>query len=204
MHIADGILPATWCGAAYAAAIPLVYWSGRKAQPPEIVKMGLLASTLFAVSLVHIPFAGTAIHVGLLGLAGILLGSRAMVVVFSALLLQALLFQHGGLLALGINALNMGAGAMLAGMLWRVVPGRPAVRGFAAGFAGVVLPALAVALEFMAAGYGKGFLALMGMYVSVAAAEALMTSAIVVFLARTKPVVLAAPFAGGLNGGGAS
>ncbi len=191
MHIADGILPVAWCGAAYAAAVPLVYWSARNAQPPEIVKMGLMASTLFAVSLVHIPVAGTAIHVGLLGVAGVLLGSRALVVVFSALLLQALLFQHGGLLALGVNTLNMGMGALLAGLLWRLPGANPAVKGFAAGFAGVILPALAVALEFMAAGYGKGFLALMGLYAVVAVLEALMSSAIVVFLARTRPAVLA-------------
>jgi ABC-type Co2+ transport system permease subunit len=51
-----------------------------------------------------------------------------------------------------------------------------------------------VAVEFMLAGYGKGFLALMALYGAVAAAEGLMTSAIVAFLLRTKPAVLMASF----------
>ncbi len=201
MHIADGILPVAWCGVAHAATWPLVYWSGRRTQPPEIVKMGLLASALFAVSLVHVPFAGTAIHVGLLGLAGILLGARSLVVVFAALLLQALLFQHGGLLALGVNALNMSAGAAVAGLVWRIRAGRVGVRGFVAGFIGVMIPASLVGVEFLVAGYGKGFLALAGLYSVVAVLEGLITSAAVVFLARTKPAALEFPF-GGENGGG--
>lgn len=196
MHIADGILPMAWCGAAYAAAVPLVYWSGRKAEPAEIVKMGLVASALFAVSLVHIPFAGTAIHVGLLGLVGMLLGARVLVVVFAALLMQALLFQHGGMLALGVNTLNMGAGALVAGGVWRMKLAPAGVRSFAAGLIGVLIPALAVAVEFMLAGYGKGFLALMGLYSAVAVVEGLMTAAIAAFLLRTKPDVLLAPMAG--------
>lgn len=201
MHIADGILPVAWCGVAYAAAVPLVYWSGRNAQPPEIVKMGLMASTLFAVSLVHIPVAGTAIHVGLLGLSGILLGSRALVVVFAALLLQALLFQHGGLLALGVNTLNMGMGALLGGCVWRLRVAPQPMRAFGAGLLGVITPAAAVAAEFAVAGYGKGFWALMGIYAAVAAAEGLMTSAIVSFLLRTKPAVLMASFGGDRTNG---
>jgi ABC-type Co2+ transport system permease subunit len=75
------------------------------------------------------------------------------------------------------------------------------MKAFVAGFIGVMVPALAVALEFMAAGYGKGFLALIGLYSAVAAAEALMTAAIVGFLVRTKPAVLASAFAGDRTNG---
>ena len=85
MHIAAGIPPAAWCGRAHAVTYPLLYCPARKAHPAEIVKMGLLASTLFAVSLVQIPVAGTAIHVVLVGPAGVLLGARSLAVVFPAL-----------------------------------------------------------------------------------------------------------------------
>lgn len=202
MHIADGIVPVAWCGAAYAVAAPAVYWSGRNAKPSEIVKMGLVAAALFSVSLVHIPFAGTAIHVGLLGLTGILLGARSAVVVFAALLLQALLFQHGGLLALGVNTLNMSAGALLAGWLWRIRAAPPRVKAFAAGFVGVITPAIAVAVEFTLVGYGKGFWALTGLYAAVAAAEGMMTSGVVAFLLHTKPAVLPESPGGGRTGRG--
>ena len=122
--------------------------------------------------------------------------------VFSALLLQALLFQHGGLLALGVNALNMSAGALLAGMLWRARVGNAAVRGFAAGFAGVAVPAGLVGVEFALAGYGKGFLALAGLYSGVAVMEGMITSVTVGFLARTKPAALEPAFMGEARGDG--
>ena len=143
MHIADGIIPNAWCGAAHAAAWAGVYGFGRKVEPSEIVRMGLLASAMFAVSLVHFPIGGTSVHLGLYGLAGILLGTRAIPVIFAALLFQTLLFQHGGLLSLGLNAVNMGAGALTAAILWRLPVLKPATvpKAFLCGFAGIAIPA---------------------------------------------------------------
>lgn len=191
MHIADGILPNLWCGAGQAAAWGGVYLLGRHPEPREIVRMGLLASATFAISLVHFPLGPASVHLGLYGLTGILLGVRAFPVVFAALLLQTLLFQHGGLLALGVNALNMGSGALLAAWLWRLLPGPGPLRGFVCGFAGILVPAVALAAEFSLAGYGKGFYYIATLYLGAAALEGALTAMIVAFLERTRPAVFA-------------
>jgi cobalt/nickel transport system permease protein len=190
MHIADGIVPASWCIAAHAVSWGAVYWLGRRIETDEVVRLGMLASVSFAISLVHFPLGGTSVHLGLYGVIGILAGKRAFPVIFAALLFQTILFQHGGLLSLGLNALNMGVGALLAAVIWRS-KGADSIRAFLCGFLGVLIPALLVATEFSFAGYGKGFYFVAALYLGAAALEGLLTLAIVIFLRRTRPAILA-------------
>jgi len=190
MHIADGVLPVGVCAGAFAVSLASVYASSRKVEPSEMSRMGLLAAVAFTASLIHFPLAGTSIHLGLFGLLGIVLRKRAFPVVFAALLFQSLLFQHGGLLSLGVNALNMGVGAMCGWMVWSLVRFSEEVRGFLAGFLGVLVPALLMATEFALTGYGRGFFFIAGIYSVAAAAEGALTAAIVRFFRRAKPEVL--------------
>lgn len=46
-----------------------------------------------------------------------MLGVSAYPVIFTALLLQGVLFEFGGLTVLGVNTTTMGTGALAAGML---------------------------------------------------------------------------------------
>lgn len=193
MHIADGILPTVWCGAAQAVSWAGVYWLGRRVETEEVVRLGLLASVNFVISLIHFPLGGTSVHIGLYGLTGILAGRRAFPVIFAALLFQTLLFQHGGLLTLGVNALNMGMGALLAAALWRVKLGPEAARSFLCGFLGVMTPAVLAAIEFALAGYGKGFSYIASLYVVAAVLEGMLTLLIVSFLRGARPALLAQP-----------
>lgn len=190
MHIADGIIPNVWCGAAHGLSWSALYLLGRRIETEDVVRLGMLASASFVVSLVHFPLGGTSVHLGLYGLIGILAGTRAFPVIFAALLFQTLLFQHGGLLSLGLNAANMGAGALMAAALWRSKIGPETVRGFVCGFAGVTIPALLIAAEFAFTGYGKGFLYISTMYLGAAVLEGLLTAAIVSFLRRARPALL--------------
>jgi cobalt/nickel transport system permease protein len=190
MHIADGILPAAWCVGAHAAAWTGIYSLGRRVEPAEVVRMGLLASTTFVISLIHFPLGGTSIHLALFGLSGILLGKRSFPVIFVTLLFQALLFQHGGLLTLGVNSLNMGAGSLCAAGLWALKGVPEFIRAFCCGFAGIMLPAGLMAVEFGLAGYGKGFYFIAGVYVIVAGVEGLLTALMVAFIERVKPAIL--------------
>jgi cobalt/nickel transport system permease protein len=193
MHIADGIIPNVWCGAAHGVAWAAVWVLGRNVQTEEIVRMGLLASATFVISLIHFPLGGTSVHLGLYGLAGILLGVRAFPVIFAALLFQTLLFQHGGLLSLGLNALNMGCGALLASALWRMTPWwkDQTSKAFACGFVGILAPALLLATEFSLVGYGRGFYFIAMLYLGAAALEGVLTTVAVTFLKRAKPEVFA-------------
>jgi cobalt/nickel transport system permease protein len=191
MHIADGIVPNLWCAAAHGVSWAGVYWLGRRVETEEVVRLGMLASASFVISLIHFPMGGTSVHLGLYGLAGIVAGRRAFPVIFAALLFQTMLFQHGGLLALGLNALNMGTGALLAAALWRWKAGPESVRSFMCGFVGVLAPAFLIALEFSLAGYGKGFFFMAALYMSVALLEGLLTMIVVAFLRTARPALLA-------------
>lgn len=189
MHIADGIIPNVWCAAAHVVSWSALFLLGRRLETDEVVRLGMLASATFAVSLVHFPLGGTSVHLGLYGLTGILVGRRAFPVIFAALLLQTFLFQHGGLLSLGLNALNMGTGSLLAAFLWSTQIGSESVRAFLCGFVGVLVPALLIALEFALAGYGKGFLFMSVLYLGAALLEGVLTLAVVTFLRQTRPAL---------------
>jgi cobalt/nickel transport system permease protein len=190
MHIADGILPAGPLIAAHAAALGGVWLTGRKIAAEEVVRMGMVSAAVFAVSMIHFPVGGTSIHLGLFGVAGILLGRRAFPVAYATLLFQALIAQHGGLLSLGLNTLNMGAGILLASAVWGLPKLGESTRSFLAGFLGTMLPAAMVAAEFWMAGYGKGFGVIATAYSVVALIEGALTTFIVAYLRRVKPAVL--------------
>lgn len=190
MHIADGIISTEIAIAADVISIGALYAFGKKTETDDIPKMGMMAAALFVASLIHFPVAGTSVHLGLFGLAGILLGLRSFPVVFVALLFQSLIFQHGGILSTGLNALNMGAGALAAYLLWRVSGIPEFVRAFTAGFFGIMVPALFMAVEFNMSGYGRGIFYLLYVYVIVAAVEGLLTLTIVKFFRRVESPIL--------------
>lgn len=193
MHISDGIVSVPVSIAANVATVGLIYVTGRNARPDEIPKMGMTGAALFVVSLIHFPLGGTSIHLGLFGIAGIILGKRSFPVVFTALLFQSLIFQHGGLLSLGINSLNMGAGAYAAWLIWRLNPLPGYARAMLAGFAGIIIPASLMILEFRISGYGNGILMLLLVYTAAAVIESVISLSVVKFFSKVKPDIIEKP-----------
>lgn len=191
MHVADGILPASGCAAAFAGSAVWLGLSCRRVEVPEASRMGLAAAATFVVSTIQFPLMGMPAHLAMLGLLGILLGRRAFPALFASLLFQALLLQHGGLVSLGVNALNMGSGTLVGAGIWRLRVVPPAVRAALAGFCGSLLPVLLLAWEFEAANYGRGFYAVAAALASVAVVEALVTVLAVRFFGRARPDLLA-------------
>ncbi|MCL2134774.1 MAG: energy-coupling factor ABC transporter permease [Candidatus Bathyarchaeota archaeon] len=112
MHIPDGLLSPTITIAAFI--ITIIFWiiSFKKIKLTEqqVPMMGLLTALFFAAMMMNFPIIGpTTAH--LLGGAviGLILGPFAGLISMSIILvLQALLFGDGGLLALGVNVLNIG------------------------------------------------------------------------------------------------
>ncbi|MFO7923865.1 MAG: CbiM family transporter [Bacteroidales bacterium] len=190
MHIADGIIDTNICVAAHVISGGMIYLSGKNTQLDDIPKMGMMGAALFVASLIHFPFAGTSVHLGLFGIAGIILGKRAFPAIFTALLFQSLIFQHGGLLTLGVNSLNMGAGALVAWLIWRVKKVPEFLRAILAGFFGIMIPAVLMALEFRLSGYGRGIMFLFSVYLVAAAIESAITFSAVKLLRRVKPEIL--------------
>lgn len=124
MHIAEGILPATWAGVWFAVAAPFLAWGiydiNRRSREDPTYKpfLAMVGAAVFIISCMPIPVpaAGTCSHPCGTGLAAILIGPAPTIVVTSiALLLQALFLAHGGLSTLGANIVAMGVAGALVG-----------------------------------------------------------------------------------------
>jgi cobalt/nickel transport system permease protein len=121
MHIPDGFLSAPVAGAGFALTVAAVAVAVRRTNRTlgerSAPLMGVMAAFIFAAQMMNFPVAGgTSGH--LLGgaLAAILLGPWAAIIVMSAVIgVQALMFQDGGLAALGTNVFNMGVVTALLG-----------------------------------------------------------------------------------------
>ncbi len=190
MHISDGILPAGICLISDAAAIGLVYYCGKNLKSEEIPKIGIFTAAFFIISLIHFPLAGTSIHLGLYGLAGILFRKRSIPIVFITLLFQTLIFQHGGFISIGINTLIMSSGAIIGWILYLILPLNQNIKAFLCGFFGIALPAFLVSLLFYLLNYGKGMIFLLSVYLPAAIIEGMLTYATIILLTKIKPEIL--------------
>ena len=126
MHIPDGFLsPAVWAPLD-AAAIPAVGWIAHRAQKDtderNIPLMGVMGAFVFAAQMINFPVGlGTSGHLVGGALLAIVLGpAAASVVLTSILVIQAFVFQDGGIMALGPNILNM---AIVGGAILPVIQG---------------------------------------------------------------------------------
>jgi len=208
MHIPDGFLNtgtaiATWAvsagGVAYA-----VRRVNKELQERQVPLVGVSAAFIFAAQMLNFTVAGgTSGH--LLGgaLAAILLGPWAgMLALTSVLAVQALLFQDGGLLALGANIFNMAIVGVLLG--WGVYVGlrrllgnkawATLASGFAAAWISVVVASLVAAVELAISGaspLGVALPAMGGVHALIGVGEGLITVAVLAFLRATRPDLLA-------------
>ena len=113
MHIPDNYLSPSTCAVVTAAAIPVWTHSVRKIKaeiPKEKMSMlGVGAAFSFVAMMFNIPMpGGTTGHAVGGTLIALLLGPEAAcIAVTIALLIQALLFGDGGILAFGANCFNM-------------------------------------------------------------------------------------------------
>lgn len=115
MHIPDNYLSPTTCAVLAVAAAPVVGLSITKVKAQlkenkELAPMlGIAASLSFLLMMFNVPIpGGTTAHAVGGVLLSILIGPYAASLALSvALLLQALLFGDGGILALGANIFNM-------------------------------------------------------------------------------------------------
>lgn len=201
MHISDGVLPLSITIGGYAASGVLVAWSARRTHNEELPKLAVMTAAFFVASLIHVPFGPTSVHLIIPGLTGALLGPSAFLSIALGLLLQSLLFQFGGLTALGANALMMGLPALACGWIFQKFKGRTirsqAVAGGLAGALGTVLAALILAVLLASGGedfFGVAKIALLA-HVPVIVVEAAVSAFTIAFLARVKPALLQTTFA---------
>ena len=196
MHISDGVLPGSVCIISAAASVAIASVSLKKTDTSEIPKVAVMTAAFFVASLIHVKIGPTSSHLVLNGLLGAVLGIAAFPSILAALVFQAIMFQHGGVTTLGVNALTMGIPALLSGIIFRYRSSNGSVamgvRAFISGFIAVMLSAAAVALYLFIAGrefYNTAKL-VMYMNIPVAVIEGIATVFIVSFLLRVKPDIL--------------
>ena len=207
MHIPDGFLSIGTSVATWIASAGSLSYAVRRVDQAlgerQVPLMGVTAAFIFAAQMMNFTVAGgTSGH--LLGgaLAAILLGPWAgMIVLTSVLVVQALLFQDGGLVALGANILNMSIVAVLAGWvvytgLKRLLSGRTwasMLSGFAAAWLSVVVASLIAAAELAISGTSPWSVVLPAMglvHMLIGIGEGLITVAVLAFLRATRPDLL--------------
>ncbi len=200
MHISDGVLPFSVTAGCYALSFALAGWSARRTSSEDLPKVAVVTSAFFVASLIHIPLGPTSAHLLLPGLAGALLGSTAFLAIGLGLLLQSLLFQFGGLTALGANTLMMGVPAMLCGWFFQKYKGQTQLRqsiiGGLAGASGTALAAVILAGLLATGGedfFGVAKIAFLA-HVPVIIIEGIVSALTIGFLARVKPALLQPSF----------
>ena len=196
MHISDGVLPVSVALGCAAASAGLAAWSVRKTASEDLPKVAVVTASFFVSSLVHVPLGPTSVHLLIPGLVGVLLGPSSFLAILLGLLLQSLLFQFGGLTALGANALMMGAPALLCGLLFNRLRGstqkQHVIVGGLAGGGGTLLAAALLALLLFSGGedfLGVAKLALLA-HLPVFFVEGLVSAFTISFLYRVKPELL--------------
>ncbi len=207
MHIPDGVLSDTVAFALVAGSAAAVGLAARRARRDLEEReaaapiMGVMGAFIFAAQMVTIPLFPLPVSGHLVGglLAAAVLGPATGILVMACVfIVQALLFQDGGLVALGANVWNGGVVpavlgyALFAGLRRRVGRGAAAV---AAAVAGVTAGALFCGLEILVSHRELGpgvVLALVGYHVPVGALEGAATAAVLGYVARVRPDLLEA------------
>ncbi len=190
MHIPDGFLATpVWLSLDLLAA-PVSGWLARRAErglsEGMAPRLGVLGAFVFAAQMINFPVAaGTSSHLIGSALLAAILGPAAAALVMTAILaLQALVFQDGGLLALGANVTNMAlAGVLAASIPLRYWPGRVGLllAGVASVFTASSLAIVELRLSGVAMSEGllRGALAVFAVsallegFITLAVAEAL-------------------------------
>ena len=201
MHIPDGFLSVPvaivmWLISIVVIAIALKRVS-RDLDERQVPLMGVLAACIFAGQMLNFAVAGgTSGHLLGAALAAILLGPWAAVLVLTTVVgVQALIFQDGGLLALGANIFNMAiVGVFVASFAYRTMQrlvgksrwGVP-VSGFVAGWLSVFIASLAAALELAFSGTSPANIAIPamgGIHALIGIGEGLITAGALAVITR--------------------
>jgi cobalt/nickel transport system permease protein len=200
MHIPDGFLaPPVWA-ALDVGAIPVVGYFLRRTQrtfeQSRIPLLGVLGAFVFAAQMINFPiWTGTSGHLVGGALLALTLGPSAAVVVMTAILVvQALVFQDGGLLALGANVLNMAIIGVWAGYLPAKWLGRWAgsrrVGAFVGGWLSLMAGAMFASTELwfsQVAPPGPLFASMLGTHALTGLAEGAITAASLAAIERLNP-----------------
>ncbi|MCF6175803.1 MAG: energy-coupling factor ABC transporter permease [Victivallaceae bacterium] len=210
MHMADALISPGVSGLMWAASAGALGYSVRKINQfmddSKIPLMGVMGAFIFAAQMINftIPGTGSSGHIcGSLLLAVILGPYAALLVIASVLVVQALIFADGGLLALGCNIFNIGVIPCLLAypLIYRTIVCRH-ITGIRLWSGSVItaiislqLGAFAVVLETLFSGISElpftGFVLLMQpIHLAIGLVEGLLTASVLILIKNARPEIL--------------
>lgn len=192
MHIPDGFLSGMVSIVCWILSIGVIAVALRRVSRDigerQVPMMGVLAAAIFAGQMLNFAVAGgTSGHLLGATLATIMLGPWAAVIVMTCVVsVQALIFQDGGLLALGANLFNMAViGVFVSYAVYHLVRWVSGGRrwglfagGALAAWSSIFVAALACGLQLAASGTAPANIALpamAGIHAIIGLGEALIT-----------------------------
>jgi len=208
--MADALISPAVGATMWAAAAGLIGYSAKKlkeeADDSKVPLMGVLGAFIFAAQMINfsIPATGSSGHLGGGIILAILLGPyAAFLVMASVLIVQALFFADGGLLALGCNIFNLGFFPCFVAypLIYRkIVKGSPTPENVMIGslicaIVGLQLGAFGVVLETVFSRISelpfRTFILLMQpIHLAIGVVEGLATAAVVTFVLKARPEIL--------------
>src|SRR5262245_28987218 len=215
LHVPDGVLPLVlWLGGAALTALLLV-WSSvvtRRSGPRELAYQSALGGIMLAVMALPVPITAFDYCMTLAGPVGVLLGAAPMFQVSFVVTLILALLGQGGFTVIGLNALVLGLGAMLARPIYlrsvrRLGPARAvalatAVSQLASTLGWILVLTLSVRLTPNIVGeheiaqglvrglHGVGGAIVLAMLLAAVAIESLLGYGLARFLDRVRPDLL--------------
>lgn len=210
MHMADALISPIVGGTMLAATAGAAAYSIKKIQndldEKKIPLMGVMGAFVFAAQMINfsIPATGSSGHLGGGMLLAILLGPYAgFLTMVSILLIQALFFGDGGLLAYGCNVFNLGFYTCFIAYpfiyKWLTEKGLTSKNIFRASMIsaliGLQLGAFSVVLETLFSGktelpFGTFVLLMQPIHLAIGIVEGLVTAAIVAFVWKARPEII--------------
>jgi cobalt/nickel transport system permease protein len=211
MHMADALISPAVGGTMWAATAGLTVFSAKKLKGSlhdnQVPLMGVLGAFIFAAQMINftIPATGSSGHLAGGMILAILLGPYAAFLTMASILtVQALFFADGGLLALGCNIFNLGFFSCFVAypLVYKKIvrnhlsPGRILLGAMLASILALQLGALGVVTETLFSGIAElpfqTFVLLMQpIHLAIGIVEGLVTAAVVTFVWKARPEILA-------------
>lgn len=210
MHMSDALVSTAVGTALWVGSGAVVYKSSQKIKDTmeshKVALMGVMGAFIFAGQMINfsIPGTGSSGHIGGGILLTALLGpSAAFITLGAVLLIQALFFGDGGILAYGCNLFNMGFFTCYVAYPLIFKPllskGISRKRLFLASavavVAGLQLGAFSVVLETLLSGktelpFATFVMLMQPIHLAIGLVEGLVTGAILVFLWQARPEII--------------
>jgi cobalt/nickel transport system permease protein len=208
--MADALLSPAVGATMWAGSVATIGYSSRKLKDnidnKTIPLMGVMGAFIFAAMMINftIPGTGSSGHIAGGILLTVMLGPyAAFLVLSSVLMVQALFFADGGLLALGCNIWNMGFYPCFLGypLIYKPIAGngtsarRISIAAIVSVVIALQLGAFSVVLETLSSGkselpFGTFVLLMQPIHLAIGFVEGIITAGIISYVKKVRPEII--------------